>query len=43
MLALTITFSNKLGETLNMMSITSSFSSENADDPLPYPLSTGGT
>lgn len=42
MLALTITFSNKLVATLNMMSISSSISNQNADDPLEYSLSTTG-
>ncbi len=42
MLVLAIAFSNKLIATLNMMSISSSLSSENADDPKEFVISTYG-
>jgi hypothetical protein len=42
MLVLAVAFSNKLIATLNMMSISSSFSSENADDPKEFEISTFG-
>ena len=42
MLVLAVAFYNKLIATLNMMSISSSFSSENADDPKEFEISTFG-